>query len=80
VTHSSGIKMLVSGLEVWYLPSKFKALSSNSSLDTHTHTHTHTHTLLVRCVRKMISSIKVFVTLLDYLKIPQVAILGDLHV
>jgi hypothetical protein len=30
-------------------------------------------------VRKMIFSIKVFVTLLDYLKIPQVAILGDLH-
>jgi hypothetical protein len=29
---------------------------------------------------KMIFSIKVFVTLLDYLKIPQVAILGDLHV
>jgi hypothetical protein len=28
----------------------------------------------------MIFSIKVFVTLLDYLKIPQVAILGDLHV
>jgi hypothetical protein len=31
-------------------------------------------------VRKMIFSIEVFVTLLDYLKIPQVAILGDLHV
>jgi hypothetical protein len=31
-------------------------------------------------VRKMIFSIKVFVTLLDYLKIPQVPILGDLHV
>jgi hypothetical protein len=30
-------------------------------------------------VRKVIS-IKVFVTLLDYLKIPQVAILGDLHI
>jgi hypothetical protein len=28
----------------------------------------------------MIFSIKVFVTLLDYLKIPQVTILGDLHV
>jgi hypothetical protein len=28
----------------------------------------------------MIFSIKVFVTFLDYLKIPQVAILGDLHV
>jgi hypothetical protein len=33
-----------------------------------------------KTVRKMIFSIKVFVTLLDYLKIPQVAILGDLHV
>jgi hypothetical protein len=33
-----------------------------------------------KSVRKMIFSIKVFVTLLDYLKIPQVAILGDLHV
>jgi hypothetical protein len=31
-------------------------------------------------VRKMIFSIKVFVTLLGYLKIPQVTILGDLHV
>jgi hypothetical protein len=31
-------------------------------------------------VRKMIFSIKVFVILLNYLKIPQVAILGDLHV
>jgi hypothetical protein len=31
-------------------------------------------------VRKMIFSIKVFVTLLDYLKFPQVAILDDLHV
>jgi hypothetical protein len=31
-------------------------------------------------VRKMIFSIKVFVTLLDYLKITQVTILGDLHV
>jgi hypothetical protein len=31
-------------------------------------------------VRKVIFSIKVFITLLDYLKIPQVAILGDLHV
>jgi hypothetical protein len=31
------------------------------------------------CARKMIFSIKVFVTLLDYLKIPQVAILSDLH-
>jgi hypothetical protein len=31
-------------------------------------------------VREMIFSIKVFVTLLDYLKIPQVTILGDLHV
>jgi hypothetical protein len=31
-------------------------------------------------VRKMIFSIKVFVTLLDYLKIPQVTILGDLHI
>jgi hypothetical protein len=31
-------------------------------------------------VRKMIFSKKVFVTFLDYLKIPQVAILGDLHV
>jgi hypothetical protein len=31
-------------------------------------------------MRKMIFSIKVFVTLLDYLKIPQGAILGDLHV
>jgi hypothetical protein len=30
-------------------------------------------------VRKMIFSIKVFVTLVDYLKIPQVTILGDLH-
>jgi hypothetical protein len=35
---------------------------------------------LIVTVRKMIFSIKVFVTLLDYLKIPQVAILGDLHV
>jgi hypothetical protein len=31
-------------------------------------------------VRKMIFSIKELVTLLDYLKIPLVAILGDLHV
>jgi hypothetical protein len=31
-------------------------------------------------VRKMIFSIKVFVTLLDYIKIPQVAILGGLNV
>jgi hypothetical protein len=31
-------------------------------------------------IRKMIFSIKVFVTFLDYLKIPKVAILGDLHV
>jgi hypothetical protein len=31
-------------------------------------------------VRKMIFSIKVFVTLLAYLKIPQVIMLGDLHV
>jgi hypothetical protein len=31
-------------------------------------------------VRKMIFSITVFATLLDYLKIVQVAILGDLHV
>jgi hypothetical protein len=31
-------------------------------------------------VRKTIFSIKVFVTLLDYLKIPQVANLGELHV
>jgi hypothetical protein len=31
-------------------------------------------------VRKMIFSIKVFVTLLDYLKIPQIAILGDFQV
>jgi hypothetical protein len=31
-------------------------------------------------VRKMIFSIKVFITLLDYLKIPQVTILGDLYV
>jgi hypothetical protein len=31
-------------------------------------------------VRRMIFSIKVFVTLLDYLIIPQVTILGDLHV
>jgi hypothetical protein len=31
-------------------------------------------------VRKMIFSIKVFVTLLDYLKIPQVTVLGDLRV
>jgi hypothetical protein len=31
-------------------------------------------------VRKMIFSIKVFVTLLDYLKTPQVAILVDLHI
>jgi hypothetical protein len=31
-------------------------------------------------VRKMIFYIKVFATLLDYLKIPQVTILGDLHV
>jgi hypothetical protein len=30
--------------------------------------------------KKMIFSIKVFVTLLDYLKIPQVAVLGDLDV
>jgi hypothetical protein len=30
--------------------------------------------------KKTIFSIKVFVTLLDYLKIPQVAISGDLHV
>jgi hypothetical protein len=36
--------------------------------------------LCLVCVRKTIFSIKVFVTLLDYLKIPQVAILGDLHV
>jgi hypothetical protein len=31
-------------------------------------------------VRKMMFSMKVFVILLDYLKIPQVTILGDLHV
>jgi hypothetical protein len=31
-------------------------------------------------VREMIFSIKVFVTLLDYLKIPQVTILGDFSV
>jgi hypothetical protein len=31
-------------------------------------------------VRKMIFSMKVFVTLLDYLKIPQITILGDLHI
>jgi hypothetical protein len=31
-------------------------------------------------VRKMIFSIRVVVTLLDYLKIPQVTILGDLHI
>jgi hypothetical protein len=31
-------------------------------------------------VRKMIFSIKVFAILLNYLKIPQVAILGDLNV
>jgi hypothetical protein len=31
-------------------------------------------------VRKMIFSIKVFVTLLGYSKTPQVTILGDLHV
>jgi hypothetical protein len=31
-------------------------------------------------VRKMIFSVKLFVTLLGYLKIPQVTILGDLHV
>jgi hypothetical protein len=32
------------------------------------------------CVRKMIFFIKVYVTLLDYLKIPQITILGDWHV
>jgi hypothetical protein len=35
---------------------------------------------LFSVVRKMIFSIKVLVTLLDYLKISQVTILGDLHV
>jgi hypothetical protein len=35
---------------------------------------------LIIIVRKIIFSIKVFVTLLDYLKIPQVTILGDFHV
>jgi hypothetical protein len=30
-------------------------------------------------VRKMTFSIKIYVTLSDYLKIPQVSILGDLH-
>jgi hypothetical protein len=35
---------------------------------------------LIHSVRKVIFSIKVFVILLDYLKIPQVSILGDLHV
>jgi hypothetical protein len=35
---------------------------------------------MIVIVRKMIFSIKVFVTLLDYLKIPQVTILDDLHV
>jgi hypothetical protein len=35
---------------------------------------------LVIHVGKMIFSIKVFVTLLDYLKIPQFTISGDLHV
>jgi hypothetical protein len=35
---------------------------------------------ILTAVRKMIFSIKVCVTLLDYLKIPQFAILGDLHV
>jgi hypothetical protein len=34
----------------------------------------------VNVVRKMILSIKIFITLLDYLKIPQVAILGELHI
>jgi hypothetical protein len=34
---------------------------------------------LVAFVRKMIFSIKVFFTLLDYLKILQITILGDLH-
>jgi hypothetical protein len=36
--------------------------------------------ILLPPVRKMIFSIKVFVILLDYLKILQVAMLGDLHV
>jgi hypothetical protein len=40
----------------------------------------HVEPHLVPGVRKMIFPIKIFVTLLDYLKIPQVAILGDLHV
>jgi hypothetical protein len=40
----------------------------------------HVKYLVHRSVWKIIFSIKVFVTLLDYLKIPQVAILGDLHV
>jgi hypothetical protein len=39
-----------------------------------------THPLVLPNVRKMIFSIKVFVTLLDYIKIPQVANLGDLRV
>jgi hypothetical protein len=36
--------------------------------------------ICVRLGRKMIFYVKAFVTHLDYLKIPQVAILGDLHV
>jgi hypothetical protein len=35
---------------------------------------------IIGSVRKMIFSIKVRVTLLDYLKIPQVTLLSDLHV
>jgi hypothetical protein len=31
-------------------------------------------------IRKIMFSISVFITFLDYFKIPQVAILGDLHV
>jgi hypothetical protein len=41
--------------------------------------HSHARQALYP-VRTMTFSIKVFVTLLDNLRIPQVAILGDLHV